>query len=85
MKAYITTFRIFLLAMMFSIFTVTTTLASDPAPPPPPGHGEGGNVPGGGAPVGSGLLVLGVLAAAYGGTRWFISRNKEIENESGEI
>ncbi len=85
MKAYITTFRIFLLAMMFSIFTTTTALADGPPPPPPPNHGQGGNVSGGGAPVGSGLLVLSVLAAAYGGTRWLISRNKEKENESGEI
>jgi hypothetical protein len=79
MKAYITTFRIFLLAMIFSTLTVTGSFAQDP-PPPPPGHGEGGNVPGGGAPVGSGLLALSVMAAAYGGTRWFISRNKEKEN-----
>ena len=35
-------------------------------PPPPPQHGQGGNVPGGGAPVGEGLLILTALAGAWG-------------------
>jgi len=37
-------------------------------PPPPPGeHGQNGNqVPGGGAPIGDGLLVLLAMGTAYG-------------------
>ena len=51
------------------LFTINVSLAQDP--PPPPGHGTSGNVPGGGAPIGSGLLVLIALGAAYGGKKVF--------------
>jgi uncharacterized protein HemX len=40
-------------------------------PPPPPTHGEVGDIPGGGAPIGEGLLILAVLGAAYGGYKWY--------------
>jgi hypothetical protein len=45
-------------------------------PPPPPQHGEGGNVPGGGAPVGEGLLILSVLAGAWGTRKVYVERKK---------
>ena len=51
------------------LLTINVSLAQDP--PPPPGHGTSGNVPGGGAPIGSGLLVLIALGAAYGGKKVF--------------
>lgn len=38
----------------------------NPPPPPPGGHGGTGNVPGGGAPIGSGISVMLLLGAAYG-------------------
>ncbi len=38
-------------------------------PPPPGGHGESGNQPGGGAPIGGGLGILMALGAAYGGRK----------------
>nr|NQU90078.1 hypothetical protein [Bacteroidota bacterium] len=38
-------------------------------PPPPPGHGSMGNVPGDGAPIGSGITFLLLLGAAYGGKK----------------
>ena len=44
-------------------------LLADAPPPPPPGHGTTGNVPGGGAPIGSGLFILLGLGAAYGGKK----------------
>ena len=51
------------------LLTINVSLAQDP--PPPPGHGTSGNVSGGGAPIGSGLLVLIALGAAYGGKKVF--------------
>ncbi len=49
-------------------------IAQDPPPPPGGGHGQGGNqTPGGSAPVGSGLVVLLALGAAYGGKKIYDS------------
>jgi hypothetical protein len=41
-------------------------MAQVPPPPPGGGHGGTGNVPGGGAPIGSGIGILLALGAAYG-------------------
>ncbi len=51
--------------VLFFTCTIQFAIASDP-PPPPPDHGEAGNVPGGGAPLGSGLGILIACGAAYG-------------------
>ena len=51
-------------------------MADDP-PPPPPGHGDVGNVPGGGAPVGSGIAVLLSLGAAYGWKKYSSSKEEK--------
>lgn len=47
------------------------------APPPPPGtKGGDNNVPGGGAPIGSGIVLLISLAAGYGGKKIYdVQRN----------
>jgi hypothetical protein len=56
-----------------AILTLTISLAFGQAPPPPnnnnPGN-PGGNPVGGGAPVGSGLLILTAMAAAYGSQKY---------------
>jgi len=40
---------------------------TSPPPPPPGGHGSNGNqVPGGGAPIGSGVALLIALGLGYG-------------------
>ena len=68
MKKYITTsISLFLLLMLLTF--VTPVSAQDP-PPPPPAHGTGGNVEGGGAPIGEGLIILLALGAAYGYKKW---------------
>ena len=41
-------------------------MAQVPPPPPGGGHGGTGNVPGGGAPIGTGIGILLALGAAYG-------------------
>lgn len=66
------------MAMVISLFTVLPVTAQNP-PPPPGEHGRQTNeVPGGGAPIGEGLLVLATLAAAYGVRRW---KSGKIEQE----
>jgi hypothetical protein len=52
-------------------------------PPPPPGdHGESGNQPGGGAPIGSGIGILLALGAAYGGRKVYKAFKNQDEIES---
>ena len=53
-------------ALLISIHTVS--LAQPPTPPPLPpsaGHGNAGNTPAGGAPIGNGTYILLTLAAVY--------------------
>jgi len=61
--------------VMLNFVFVATALSQDP-PPPPPDHGETGNVPGGGAPIGGGALILALLGAGYGATKLY-SKNKQ--------
>ena len=56
------------------IFVLAVSAAYTQAPPPP----NNGNAPldpnsvvGGGAPVGSGLIILSAMAAAYGGQKFW--------------
>jgi len=61
----------FSLLVLFIVLNFATPIyAQDPPPPPPPSHGEGGNVPGGGAPIGEGMVILVALGAAYGWKRY---------------
>ena len=55
---------------------ITLNAKADAPPPPPPEHGETGNVPGGGAPIGGGLFILLGLGAAYGGKKIYEMRKK---------
>lgn len=68
MKKYITT-SISLFLLLFMLNFTPPVMAVVP-PPPPPNHGTGGNVPGGGAPIGEGLIILVALGAAYGYKKW---------------
>ncbi len=49
-------------------------------PPEPPGsHGQTGNQPvGGGAPIGSGLLVLAMMGAGYGAVKYYNRRKNTL-------
>jgi len=67
-----------LLSITFILFAATGFTQ----PPPPPsgaGHGASGNQTGGNAPVGSGLVILLGLGAAYGGKKLYRMRTEEIE------
>jgi hypothetical protein len=69
--------NIFFKALTVLFFMALTTALPAQNPPPPPGvHGETGNQtpPGGGVPVGSGLVILLALGAAYGGKKVYEMR-----------
>lgn len=56
------------------IVPLLTATASVPPPPPPPG---GGDIPiGGTAPVGSGVVILVSMAAAYGAKKIYDARRR---------
>lgn len=72
MKNYIVNIQKYikvLLVITMLAFAGFSAQAQNGDPPPPPDeHGENGNqVPGGGAPVGEGVLMLCLLSGAYGG------------------
>lgn len=77
MKNLIKTLSIALLIAGATLIA-TNVKAADP-PPPPPGHGETGNVPGGGAPIGSGLAILLSLGAGYGAKKFYDYRKNKKE------
>jgi hypothetical protein len=62
----------------FSI-TSLNVMAQDPPPPPGGGHGQGNSQPpGGGAPIGSGICVMLIFCATYGGYKIYqASENKD--------
>ena len=64
--------------ILLNVAATAPAVAQGDPPPPPPGHGETGNVPGGGAPVGSGLLILGLLGAGYGAKKWYDTHKREL-------
>ena len=70
--------KILAIALLMAVATFISSIAkADDPPPPPPGHGETGNVPGGGAPIGSGLFILLGLGAAYGGKKIYDYKKKK--------
>jgi hypothetical protein len=62
---------------LFVVVPVIIASASSPPPPPPPGGG-GGSTPigGGAAPIGSGLVILISMGAAYGTKKVFDARKR---------
>ncbi|MDA3943818.1 MAG: hypothetical protein PF694_09815 [Bacteroidetes bacterium] len=57
------------LVLVIGLFLSSQALLAQVPPPPPSGHGESGNQPGGGAPIGGGLGILLTMGAAYGGRK----------------
>lgn len=49
---------------------ISTPVQADP-PGMPGNHGENGDIPGGGAPIGSGVILLIAMASAYGSKKAF--------------
>ena len=77
MKNFINIFRISVVAVVISLFTIMPVAAQNP-PPPPGEHGGDTNSPaGGGAPIGEGILILSLLGAAYGVRKWRVGKNEQ--------
>lgn len=67
MKSFIS--RAFIL-LSFVFLMATAAIAQ---PPPPSQHGQEGNQE---APIGSGLVILAALGAAYGARKVYVARKK---------
>ena len=76
-----TNIKIIAIVLLIAVATfISSNAKADAPPPPPPEHGESGNVPGGGAPIGNGLAILLSLGAGYG-IKKFIDYRKEKKEE----
>ena len=64
--------------LMISVFSLLAQ--APPAPPNDPSNGGTGGPVGGGAPIGSGIVLLITLAAGYGAKKVFTGMNSEKEN-----
>jgi hypothetical protein len=67
-------FKILVISLILGLFFGISAISlAQPGPPPPPdGHGQAGNqTPGGMAPVGSGLILMISMGAAYGAKKAF--------------
>jgi len=63
---------------LFVIVPVIIASVSAPPPPPPGGPGSSGATPigGGGAPIGSGIVMLISMGAAYGAKKVYNARKR---------
>jgi hypothetical protein len=55
---------------------IITCASAPPPPPPPPGGGGSGSPIGGTAPIGSGLIMLISMGAAYGAKKVYNARKR---------
>lgn len=71
-----------IIAGILFIFIPFGLMSQDDIPPNPPGsHGTDADAdPGSGAPIGSGIVILLTLGAAYG-TKKLYSLNKKVKEE----
>ena len=61
---------VFTLLLSGMLFVANPVIAD--SPPPPPAHGQTGNeVPGGGAHIGGGLLILTALGLGYAAKKYY--------------
>ena len=69
-------FKILVIGLMLGFIVGFSAIGFTQPPPPPAGHGSSGDQsPGGGmAPIGSGLIMLLGMGAAYGAKKVFDSR-----------
>jgi hypothetical protein len=66
--------------LVVALFFVSAVTFAQTQAPPPPGHGTSGETdPGGGAPVGEGIIMLIAMGAAYGAKKIYQKRNKLAE------
>ena len=68
--------KILMLSIVLTISGFSLVAQAPPSPPVNANEG-GGPVGGGGAPIGSGIVLLITLAAGYGGKKVFDARKQE--------
>lgn len=73
-------FAITLIAIVFLTINPISSAAQDGSPPPPPNqHGQNGNqTAGGSASIGSGMIMLIALGAAYGAKKVYGYRKRKL-------
>ncbi len=72
----------FILVSLLTLFLASAMMAQIIGPPDPPGeHGGDGDVPGGSAPVGSGIFILLGLGATYGGKKVFEMAKMDMDQQ----
>ena len=71
-------FKILAISLTLGLFIGISGISlGQPGPPPPSEHGQGGNqAPGGAAPIGSGLVMLLGMGAAYGFKKIYNARKR---------
>ncbi len=58
---------IIIVSLIISALFINSPIQAQPDPPG--GHGQSGDAPGGGAPIGSGIALLMLMSAAYVGKK----------------
>ena len=66
--------KILMISIVLMISGISLLAQAPPAPPSSANQGGTGPVGGGGAPIGSGVVLLIVMAAGYGGKNVFDAR-----------
>ncbi|MHC1775326.1 MAG: hypothetical protein AB9834_07930 [Lentimicrobium sp.] len=62
------------IALIVAMAVIGELLSAQPVPPSGAGHGAQGSQPAGnGAPIGSGLIIMLTMFAAYGGKKAYVN------------
>ena len=68
--------HIILVGLLIIVPVIMASASAPPPPPPPPGGPSGSTPIGGTAPIGSGIVMLLSMGAAYGAKKVFDARKK---------
>jgi len=69
-------FNLIITGLFITLPVIIASASAPPPPPPPDDPGTGEQPIGGGAPIGSGLIMLISMGAAYGAKKVFDARKR---------